>query len=138
MKVAILVLTRTKVTDEQYATIKDCIPERINSFIDAIIGRKVEENDLYFINTGHKWSEMNEVIDRINGNGEYGGFVVWLTPGVLKTKLFITGFSTVLKRLNLPNAFQLQYVNNQISSLENSQIELYSIGVIRPTPKINF
>ena len=88
MKVAVLHVTRTKVTPEQYGL----LTESSNVAITKYVASNTSETEAivfhnFFINSGQTWDEVKAVIEEINQQN-YGGLLLWLTPDVVKLKFY--------------------------------------------------
>lgn len=88
MKVAVLHVTRMKVTTEQY----NLLTEASNSAVTKHIANQSSETDAivyrnFFINSGQTWEEVKFILDEINSY-PYEGMLLWMTPGASKLSIY--------------------------------------------------
>ena len=89
MKVAVLHITRMKITSAQHEILTDTSQDVITKYVKNAFSKEVEKEKIhgYFINSGHDWKQMREIIEDINAKN-YDAFMLWMTPGVTKMPLF--------------------------------------------------
>lgn len=88
MKVAVLHVTRMKVTTEQYELLTVTSNVAVTKHMKGLIQwdePAVFHN--YFINSGQTWDEVKQTITEIN-NHNYDGLLVWMTPGANKLPIY--------------------------------------------------
>lgn len=133
MKVAVLHVTRTKVTPEQYGL----LTESSNVAITKYVASNTSETEAivfhnYFINSGQTWDEVKAVIEEINQQN-YGGLLLWLTPGVTKLNFYgqqIVEF--VIANSKTKSKFNLFQQNGLLGLLQKG-LDIYRFGIQVPT-----
>ena len=93
MKVAILHVTRTKLSNDYHALLTNETKNVIMQYVDNSLPNKVENVKVsnYFINTGFTWDQMKEVVDEINQK-KFDGFLLCITASCSKLPLFNKNF----------------------------------------------
>ena len=133
MKVAVLHVTRMKVTPEQY----DLLTESSNVAITKYVASNTSETEAivfhnYFINSGQTWDEVKAVIEEINQQS-YGGLLLWLTPDVAKLNFYeqqIVEF--VIANSKTKSEFNLFQQNGLLGPLQKG-LDIYRFGIQVPT-----
>ena len=133
MKVAVLHVTRMKVTTEQY----DLLTESSNVAITKYVASNTSETEAivfhnFFINSGQTWDEVKAVIEEINQQN-YGGLFLWLTPDVVKLKFYgqrIVEF--VIANSKTKSKFNLFQQNGLLGPLQKG-LDIYRFGIQVPT-----
>ena len=133
MKVAVLHVTRMKVTPEQY----DLLTESSNVAITKYVASNTSETEAivfhnFFINSGQTWDEVKAVIEEINQQN-YGGLLLWLTPDVAKLKFYgqrIVEF--VILNSKTKSEFNLFQQNGLLGPLKKG-LDIYRFGIQVPT-----
>ena len=133
MKVAVLHVTRTKVTPEQY----DLLTESSNVAITKYVASNTSETEAivfhnFFINSGQTWDEVKAVIEEINQQN-YEGLLLWLTPGVTKLNFYgqqIVEF--VIANSKTKSEFNLFQQNGLLGPLQKG-LDIYRFGIQVPT-----
>lgn len=133
MKVAVLHVTRMKVTTEQY----DLLTESSNVAITKYVASNTSETEAivfhnYFINSGQTWDEVKAAIEEINQQN-YEGLLLWLTPGVTKLNFYgqqIVEF--VIANSKTKSEFNLFQQNGLLGPLQKG-LDIYRFGIQVPT-----
>ena len=133
MKVAVLHVTRTKVTPEQYGL----LTESSNVAITKYVASNTSETEAivfhnFFINSGQTWDEVKAVIEEINQQN-YEGLLLWLTPGVTKLNFYgqqIVEF--VILNSKTKSEFNLFQQNGLLGPLQKG-LDIYRFGIQVPT-----
>ena len=133
MKVAVLHVTRMKVTTEQYGL----LTESSNVAITKYVASNTSETEAivfhnYFINSGQWWYEVKDVIDEINQQN-YEGLLLWLTPGVTTLDIYskkIVEF--VIANSKTKSKFNLFQQNGLLGPLQKG-LDIYRFGIQVPT-----
>ena len=133
MKVAVLHVTRTKVTPEQYGL----LTESSNVAITKYVASNTSETEAivfhnYFINSGQTWDEVKAAIEEINQQN-YEGLLLWLTPGVTKLNFYgqrIVEF--VILNSKTKSKFNLFQQNGLLGPLQKG-LDIYRFGIQVPT-----
>ena len=133
MKVAVLHVTRTKVTPEQY----DLLTESSNVAITKYVASNTSETEAivfhnYFINSGQTWGEVKAAIEEINQQN-YEGLLLWLTPGVAKLNFYgqqVVEF--VIANSKTKSEFNLFQQNGLLGPLQKG-LDIYRFGIQVPT-----
>lgn len=133
MKVAVLHVTRMKVTPEQYGL----LTESSNVAITKYVASNTSETEAivfhnYFINSGQWWYEVKDVIDEINQQN-YEGLLLWLTPGVTTLDIYskkIVEF--VIANSKTKSKFNLFQQNGLLGPLKKG-LDIYRFGIKVPT-----
>ena len=133
MKVAVLHVTRMKVTTEQYGL----LTESSNVAITKYVASNTSETEAivfhnYFINSGQTWDEVKAAIEEINQQN-YGGLLLWLTPGVTKLNFYgqqIVEF--VIANSKTKSEFNLFQQNGLLGPLQKG-LDIYRFGIQVPT-----
>ena len=133
MKVAVLHVTRTKVTPEQYGL----LTESSNVAITKYVASNTSETEAivfhnFFINSGQTWDEVKAVIEEINQQN-YEGLLLWLTPGVTKLNFYgqqIVEF--VIANSKTKSKFNLFQQNGLLGPLQKG-LDIYRFGIQVPT-----
>lgn len=133
MKVAVLHVTRTKVTPEQY----DLLTESSNVAITKYVASNTSETEAivfhnYFINSGQTWDEVKAAIEEINQQN-YEGLLLWLTPGVAKLNFYgqqVVEF--VIANSKTKSEFNLFQQNGLLGPLQKG-LDIYRFGIQVPT-----
>ena len=133
MKVAVLHVTRTKVTPEQY----DLLTESSNVAITKYVASNTSETEAivfhnFFINSGQTWDEVKAVIEEINQQN-YEGLLLWLTPGVAKLNFYgqqVVEF--VIANSKTKSEFNLFQQNGLLGPLQKG-LDIYRFGIQVPT-----
>ena len=133
MKVAVLHVTRMKVTTEQYGL----LTESSNVAITKYVASNTSETETivfhnYFINSGQTWDEVKAAIEEINQQN-YEGLLLWLTPGVTKLNFYgqqIVEF--VIANSKTKSEFNLFQQNGLLGPLQKG-LDIYRFGIQVPT-----
>ena len=133
MKVAVLHVTRMKVTTEQYGL----LTESSNVAITKYVASNTSETEAivfhnYFINSGQTWDEVKAAIEEINQQN-YEGLLLWLTPGVTKLNFYgqqIVEF--VIANSKTKSKFNLLQQNGLLGPLQKG-LDIYRFGIQVPT-----
>lgn len=133
MKVAVLHVTRMKVTTEQYGL----LTESSNVAITKYVASNTSETEAivfhnYFINSGQTWDEVKAAIEEINQQN-YEGLLLWLTPGVTKLNFYgqqIVEF--VIANSKTKSKFNLFQQNGLLGPLQKG-LDIYRFGIQVPT-----
>ena len=133
MKVAVLHVTRMKVTTEQYGL----LTESSNVAITKYVASNTSETEAivfhnYFINSGQTWDEVKAAIEEINQQN-YEGLLLWLTPGVTKLNFYgqqIVEF--VIANSKTKSKFNLFQQNGLLGPLQKG-LDIYRFGIKVPT-----
>ena len=133
MKVAVLHVTRMKVTTEQYGL----LTESSNVAITKYVASNTSETEAivfhnYFINSGQTWDEVKAAIEEINQQN-YEGLILWLTPDVVKLKFYgqqIVEF--VIANSKTKSEFNLFQQNGLLGPLQKG-LDTYRFGIQVPT-----
>ncbi len=133
MKVAVLHVTRMKVTTEQYGL----LTESSNVAITKYVASNTSETEAivfhnYFINSGQTWDEVKAAIEEINQQN-YEGLLLWLTPGVTKLNFYgqqIVEF--VIANSKTKSEFNLFQQNGLLGPLQKG-LDIYRFGIQVPT-----
>ena len=133
MKVAVLHVTRMKVTTEQY----DLLTESSNVAITKYVASNTSETEAivfhnFFINSGQTWDEVKAAIEEINQQN-YEGLLLWLTPGVTKLNFYgqqIVEF--VIANSKTKSEFNLFQQNGLLGPLQKG-LDIYRFGIQVPT-----
>lgn len=133
MKVAVLHVTRMKVTTEQYGL----LTESSNVAITKYVASNTSETEAivfhnYFINSGQTWDEVKAAIEEINQQN-YEGLLLWLTPGVAKLNFYgqqIVEF--VIANSKTKSEFNLFQQNGLLGPLQKG-LDIYRFGIQVPT-----
>ena len=133
MKVAVLHVTRMKVTTEQYGL----LTESSNVAITKYVASNTSETEAivfhnYFINSGQWWYEVKDVIDEINQQN-YEGLLLWLTPGVTTLDIYskkIVEF--VIANSKTKSKFNLFQQNGLLGPLQKG-LDIHRFGIPVPT-----
>ena len=133
MKVAVLHVTRMRVTTEQY----DLLTESSNVAITKYVASNTSETEAivfhnYFINSGQTWDEVKAAIEEINQQN-YEGLLLWLTPGVTKLNFYgqqIVEF--VIANSKTKSEFNLFQQNGLLGPLQKG-LDIYRFGIQVPT-----
>ena len=132
MKVAVLHVTRTKVTPEQYGL----LTESSNVAITKYVASNTSETEAivfhnYFINSGQTWDEVKAAIEEINQQN-YEGLILWLTPDVVKLKFYgqrIVEF--VIANSKTKSKFNLFQQNGLLGPLQKG-LDIHRFGIQIP------
>ena len=132
MKVAVLHVTRMKVTTEQYGL----LTESSNVAITKYVASNTSETEAivfhnYFINSGQTWDEVKAAIEEINQQN-YEGLLLWLTPGVTKLNFYgqqIVEF--VIANSKTKSKFNLFQQNGLLGPLQKG-LDIYRFGIQAP------
>ena len=132
MKVAVLHVTRTKVTPEQYGL----LTESSNVAITKYVASNTSETEAivfhnYFINSGQTWDEVKAAIEEINQQN-YEGLLLWLTPGVTKLNFYgqqIVEF--VIANSKTKSEFNLFQQNGLLGPLQKG-LDIHRFGIQIP------
>ena len=132
MKVAVLHVTRMKVTTEQYGL----LTESSNVAITKYVASNTSETEAivfhnYFINSGQTWDEVKAAIEEINQQN-YEGLLLWLTPGVTKLNFYgqqIVEF--VIANSKTKSEFNLFQQNGLLGPLQKG-LDIYRFGIQAP------
>ena len=108
MRVAILHVSRMKLTNENHQLLTAESKGIIEKYIEDHLSSKVENTSIhnYFINSGNCWSQMKEIIEEINQK-KFDGFFLFMTGSASDlhyfNKDFLDSTHTHLKKTPICN-----------------------------------
>lgn len=122
MKVAMLYITRSKISLEQYNSLSDIGHSTTCKFLKGTLSRKVTSCQNYLVNCGMTWSDIIEVFDEIKSK-KFDVVVFWFSPETSQLKMFYPRFCELMfNEFKGESGLKVKHVNDMFVNWTNGLI----------------